>query len=705
MIALIHNFNGAVIAGSKGSRREDPTKAQLLSLQYGPGDQGRLVTKFTTSASIVRNHAMNLRGAAQEMTSQAQYPNRQDLVPLNPENLRPIERTHARQTWENQEDEAPRETQLHQDLSLPRDMGTFQRIDQAYLPSPLTCSSSTAAWPSVPASICTPTGSSFIQGWNRKQSMIPIRGTTPDTISGCQDEGICPVPSPVDKPYTGLNALQPWLKDVLSMDDAREMLDIYFDPNTSGHLLKSPYVLTDIIHPARTHSASPHLVLAALFCVAHTTGLEAFTAPGARQRITLRLYQLVLDHMKTVDVDNYIRTIDGWQFRTSRDSQEKEAQSLFRYPERGPRLPEALGSTDRILALATMTMVVSNSRFNAGSFKWWAKTTRLAHLSGLSMTDHTDPPLHTGMPCLPEQSLRNQMIVREERRRLFWLIYCLDRHLVLLFNTTLDFPDGSFCVAAPLPETLWRQLGSIDLNAIPFSCEGPPTSITGYSLLDCILPLFTTLGSIIDLHHLRSRSVIPISVEDAVTKIEILLTNHEKKLYTLRTQLDGSVLTTSSTDQFYYTKTHKETVLAYSTYMIHVMCILLHGPWDPICLLDATSNGDDDSGTWSTLTSSRTCAAHALSAVSAVEQILVVDPELTFLPYQFGILLFHGTSPLVAILERRAVSGLLLYEERESSSSSMMQRQLETMIRAYDVSLASLDSPHQVQNVFLSSTR
>lgn len=41
------------------------------------------------------------------------------------------------------------------------------------------------------------------------------------------------------------------------------------------------------------------------------------------------------------------------------------------------------------------------------------------------------------------QSLSNAE-AREERRRVFWLLYCLDRHLALSFNRVLDIPD-SYC--------------------------------------------------------------------------------------------------------------------------------------------------------------------------------------------------------------------------------------------------------------------
>jgi hypothetical protein len=45
-----------------------------------------------------------------------------------------------------------------------------------------------------------------------------------------------------------------------------------------------------------------------LLCVAHTADIRIFDPPGARQRIVLDLYRLVLDLMEPVDWDNYFRT-------------------------------------------------------------------------------------------------------------------------------------------------------------------------------------------------------------------------------------------------------------------------------------------------------------------------------------------------------------------------------------------------------------
>jgi hypothetical protein len=70
---------------------------------------------------------------------------------------------------------------------------------------------------------------------------------------------------------------------------------------------------------------------------------------------------------------------------------------------------------------------------------------------------------------------------REQQRRTFWLLYCLDRHLALSYNREPLLVDGEHFVFQPLSEDQWQSLGtrSTDSIALAERQQGPFLVITG----------------------------------------------------------------------------------------------------------------------------------------------------------------------------------------------------------------------------------
>jgi hypothetical protein len=71
-------------------------------------------------------------------------------------------------------------------------------------------------------------------------------------------------------------------------------------------------------------------------------------------------------------------------------------------------------------------------------------------------------------------------------------------------------------------------------------------------------------------------------------------------------------------------------VAAYATHIMHVLHILLHGKWDPVALLE-------DDNMWICSPNFLAATSNAISAAHAVEEILDLDPDLSFMPYLFGM--------------------------------------------------------------------
>lgn len=122
-------------------------------------------------------------------------------------------------------------------------------------------------------------------------------------------------------------------------------------------------------------------------------------------------------------------------------------------------------------------------------------------------------------------------------------------------------------------------------------------------------------------------------------------------------------------------------VTAYSTHILHVLHVLLHGKWDAISMLD-----DDDD--WITSTRFNNCASHAIAASQAVSQILKFDPELTFMPYLFGIYLLHGSFILLLFADRMPRVG----------PNQSVELACETIIRAHEVCVVTLSTEFQVSD-------
>lgn len=120
-------------------------------------------------------------------------------------------------------------------------------------------------------------------------------------------------------------------------------------------------------------------------------------------------------------------------------------------------------------------------------------------------------------------------------------------------------------------------------------------------------------------------------------------------------------------------------VTAYSTHILHVLHVLLHGKWDAISMLD-----DDDD--WITSARFNDCATHAIAASQAVSSILKFDPELTFMPYLFGIYLLHGSFILLLFADRMPQLG----------ANQSVELACETIVRAHEVCVVTLSTEFQV---------
>ncbi|PFH58882.1 hypothetical protein XA68_13088 [Ophiocordyceps unilateralis] len=523
-------------------------------------------------------------------------------------------------------------------------------------------------------------------------------GFLPDVLHQAPSDECC---------YRFLDPVLPFIRRIIPASVACELLDIFLtDPGSSLFRGASPYILTrvfrkkSIIHPTSPRHTTPALLATILWCVAQTADVMLLHVPGTRARIVNELYDLATSLVSERDPDRWRRIHGGLR-----------AESEVPHPSlpKPTSMPlttaanEPAGVVDDVLTFILLSIAVSGSDFKSDCYKWWSKAVRLALSLRLNREDErcsapvspcANPLCSCHRDAADDASLAD-LERREERRRVFWLLYSLDRHLSLSFNTVLSMPDSYCEVFAPLPETVWERLEDVASRELPLRVLGPPTLASGTGFFEYFLPIMAILGDIIEVHHRRRHPRLGDQEDShAVAVIQELLASYELSLDSLtlpsrHVHASRDLVTGLSTPALhqdgirlaaYDAADHIKVrlVKAYSTHMLHVLHVLLHGKWDAISMLD---DGED----WITSKRFTECATHAISASQSVSTILAIDPELTFMSYLFGIYLLQGSFILLLFADRMPQLG----------PNESVEQACENIIRAHEVCVVTLSTEFQ----------
>ncbi|UKZ70849.1 uncharacterized protein TrAtP1_011818 [Trichoderma atroviride] len=514
--------------------------------------------------------------------------------------------------------------------------------------------------------------------------------------------------------YKFLEPILPYIRNIIPASVACDLLEIFLtDPGSSLFRVASPYILTrvfrkkSIMHPTNPRYTTPALLATILWCVAQTADVMMLHVPGTRAKIVNDLYDLATSLISERDPDRWRRIHGG--LRAENETPHPRIPNPATVPKTTVN-NEPAGEVDDVLTFILLSIAVSGSDFKSDCYKWWSKATRLAFSLGLNREDEqcagpVTPCANPLCSCRKEQdgSLYN-VEHREERRRVFWLLYALDRHLALSFNSALTIPDSYCEVYSPLPEAIWENLDAIPPNEMPVRTIGPPTTASGSAFFEYFLPLMAILGDIIEVHHRRRHPRLgDLDDSHSVSVIQGLLTTYELSLAALSSEGNDSGIvplpihtprgmvagmpSRSSMSHPYPPSTapynasdpsKMRLAKAYSTHILHVLHVLLHGKWDAISMLD---DGDD----WITSKRFNECASHAISASQSVSTILTIDPELTFMSYLFGIYLLQGSFILLLFADRMPQLG----------PNESVAQACENIIRAHEVCVVTLSTEFQ----------
>ncbi|KAH8799451.1 transcriptional activator xlnR [Xylogone sp. PMI_703] len=505
--------------------------------------------------------------------------------------------------------------------------------------------------------------------------------------------------------YPVITPLLPILADIMPVSVARDLLQLYFDqPGSSLLKCASPYVLTHVVrrravlHPSNPRQTSAALLLAMLLATAHTADIAYFHVPGSRTTVCDKLYAAVVGQLR--DPDDWHRLLNGgWVMLSNRVQDNSADESEERKDKEKGQVAGPNAGTDEILTIILVTIVLSGGTFKADCLRWWNKAIRLARVLKLAQLDDKNTS--------DSSQFFSDIEATEEKRRVFWLLFSLDRHLALSYNAPLSILDADISVYLPLPETLWEYLDTRPLPLTYNRVYGPKTIISGTGFFEFFLPLMTVLGDIVLLHHRRlhprfgalndaaETAVIEKLLEECECSLKELQSNADEQNSTADTpaSLPVTVGSDSHSAERSTSMTRLRLVTAYSTHILHVLAVLLYGKWDPLAMLTASSTSSssatsvaEDSDDWMNPARFMKCASHAVAASKAVATIITLDPELVFMPYLFGIYLLHGSFILLLFADRMPQLG---------GPNAEVEQACETVIRAHEVCVVTLSTEFQ----------
>lgn len=288
--------------------------------------------------------------------------------------------------------------------------------------------------------------------------------------------------------YPVLEPLIPHLGNIIPVSLACEMLELYFASSSSALMHPtSPYVLGyvfrkhSILHPTKPRQCTPALLASMLWVVAQTSDSAFLTAPpSSRGRVCQRLLELTVGLLKPL-----IHGPSGGDTSPKFESFSNTVTNGVALGGLGVAMPGsvttdglsgetgafgAAGILDDVVTYIHLATVVSASEYKGASLRWWNAAWSLARELKLgrelpqspSMARHQgegdvdadgdaddDLPSHTPGMITEEE--------REERRRIWWLCFTMDRHLALCYNRPLFLLDIE-CdgLLQPMDDTMWQ---------------------------------------------------------------------------------------------------------------------------------------------------------------------------------------------------------------------------------------------------------
>ncbi|KAI9888615.1 MAG: hypothetical protein M1814_006596 [Vezdaea aestivalis] len=473
--------------------------------------------------------------------------------------------------------------------------------------------------------------------------------------------------------YPVLAPLLDYIESIIPTSLACDLLDLYFTSSSSTftHSL-SPFVIGNVfrrqsvLHPVRPRRTSPALLASMLLVAAQTSEAPALTKTShVRGDVCQKLLEVAVDLLNPlnhgIEHAQDLRDSTGVGLGLGHID---DANASNVSPTDEP------ASLDDIVTYVHLATVMSNSKLRAASLRWWTAAFTLAkelkfniEVASTSQdgSNEEDAEGEVDFEIHDQGSMTEE--AKEERRRVWWLLYIADRHLAFCCNRSLALLDSECTnLLHPIDDEQWQSSGASSSAARK---AGRSTECSGRSTFGYILPLMAILGDIVTLKHLRSN---PYFANDMATIqfTENLAASSESQLMAYSASLN-SAFPSQGLDH----ETNR--VVSHASLLVEVMHILIHSSWDPVTLLDSVNTKSFASN-----------VKHAVTAANILARSLESDPKMSFMPFFTGPYVLHAGFVLLAVAEQ---NGLLAVEG--------VGKSLDTCARALEVSRGLLQSTHQ----------
>lgn len=507
--------------------------------------------------------------------------------------------------------------------------------------------------------------------------------------------------------YPVLKPLFPHLGAIMSIATACDLLEYYFQSSSSVFMEPvSPYILGTVFRKRsflRQHKprrCSPALLASMLWVAAQTSEATYLTSsPSARAIICQKLWKLTVDLLKPLVHSPATQNHGPGHSGVTSAGQNAFSveRSIGRYDGRMDGALPPTSNLDDVATYLNLGVVTSSSEYKAASLRWWNAAWSLARELKLGRelpadlakgsngqtNDNGEMDVSTPAAALVEE-------MKEERRRLWWLLYMIDRHLGLCYNRPLAMLDNE-CedLFQPVPDTVW-QAGEFYTGHQGQRRKGLTFQCTSHDVFGFFLPLMTILGDIVDLNAQKNHPRFGQRTSWELHEAEITrqLESYAYSIEDFKAQhgcgQNDDINANGTPDAVRIEWIHQtRKVAAYATHIMHVLHILLHGKWDPVALLE-------DDNMWICSSSFLAATSNAISAAHAVEEILDLDPDLSFMPYLFGMYLLQGSLIL-----------LLLADKLSTETNEGVIRACEIIVRAHEAAVVTLNTEYQVSRSVL----
>ncbi|KAF1958402.1 hypothetical protein CC80DRAFT_409247 [Byssothecium circinans] len=552
----------------------------------------------------------------------------------------------------------------------------------------------------------------------------PVRQTSPHSYrsgdTGSPQSGVSAAsshPGVLPCKYPVLSPLIPHLRNIMTVPMACDLLEFYFQSSSSVFMEPlSPYIVGTVfrqrsfLRQHKPRKCSPALLASMLWVATQTCEAGYLTSsPSARGNFCNKLWKLTIELLKPLvhsPASHGFTQESGNLVNPAAHDALGVDRAMGHFDARMESGMPPTSTVDDVATYVNLGVVTSASEYKAASLRWWHAAWSLARelklgreLSQDSNRDResngADNEAEIGwsecstsgghVPAsTPTAALVEEM--KEERRRLWWLLYMFDRHLGLCYNRPLAMLDSE-CedLYQPVPDTLW-QAGDF-YTGIPKDSRrrGLSFQCTSHDIFGFFLPLMTILGDIVDLQAQKSHPRFGQRTSWKTHEAEIVrqLETYAYSLQEFKAQNgcgseDALSRSNGTPDPIRGELIHQtKKVVAYASHIMHVLHILLHGKWDPVALLA-------DDNMWICSQSFLTATSSAISAAQAVEEILELDPDLSFMPYYFAIYLLQGSLIL-----------LLLADKLSTETNDGVIKACETIVRAHEAAVVTLNTEYQ----------